>query len=141
MKFLFAALMLFVSQAFAGVVPDVIGFNLVSWHSTPGFNNVNPGVYGRWDRPSGAIVAGTYFNSVYKQTYWIGHASEWRSGPYGASLLIGAATGYHSDAMFMFVPSVSYTSGRNTIRLHGIPEAQNTGFGAGLLHISVEHRF
>jgi hypothetical protein len=57
-----AVFLMGLSEARAEEVPQIqVGIHLATWHSKPGFNNINPGVYLR-EVKSGATI-GAYCNS------------------------------------------------------------------------------
>lgn len=116
-----------------------VGLHLGSYHSTPGYNNTNPGVYvfhNGW-------TAGTYYNSERNQSYYAGYTWEY---PLGSMVRVGATagviTGYkRADVLPMVVPSVavSIPGGFGTAaRLSFIPPV---GGMPTVLHLSVEFRF
>lgn len=63
----------FVGSVRAQALPTVIGVHTVSVHMERGegrgWNNSNPGVYMRWDN---GLTVGTYRNSLYKQSAYLG---------------------------------------------------------------------
>ena len=66
-----------------------IGLHLVSQHTEPGYNNVNPGVYVRSEC---GITAGVYKNSFRRGSVYISYSYDPKDLPIWAS--VGAITGY-----------------------------------------------
>lgn len=89
---------------------DTIGMHIASWHSEPGFNNVNPGLYYRTDA---GWTAGAYCNSESrsgrfpdaprcKVSAYAGRSFE--VGPF--TLTAGVITGYAMGTVPMVLPSL-----------------------------------
>lgn len=66
-----------------------VGLHLVSLHTEPDYNNINPGIY---IRNECNIQVGYYFNSVKKDSFYVSYIKEHDTRPlYGG---IGLVTGY-----------------------------------------------
>lgn len=96
---LFASLLALVSVA--SHADGNIGIHVGSWHSKPGFNNFNPGVYYKSDD---GWVIGTFQNSLDRNTTYVGGVIETRNKVYSLSLNVG--TGYNSPLVLFPAPSV-----------------------------------
>ena len=136
-KTLLIAALALSTQAFAD---PIVGIDIASWHDQPGFNNSNPGVYAMLPNVNGSgPAAGTYYNSLKRQTYWAGYVFGKRVGNISYDLLLGGATGYNGyDVVPMAVPSVAYNFGHNAVRIHYIADIVDK---VNVLHLSVEHSF
>ena len=109
-----------------------VGVHIGSWHSEPGFNNVNPGVYVNHN----GWTAGTYWNSLRKQSVYAGYTFEYKM----FGLTVGAITGYPSPVLPLVVPSVKFASPfGGSMRVLYIPYIKQTG--AHVLHLTQEWRF
>lgn len=101
-----------------GLKPDVIGMHMFSVHSNNRdpvaerpWNNANPGIYFRWSN----IVAGTYYNSIRKESYYVGYAYPVFNN---LDMVVGVVSGYNGIGpggayrakaiMPMLVPSVHF---------------------------------
>jgi hypothetical protein len=78
-----------------------IQLHVAAYHAEPGYNNDTPGIgalcpiNGDW-----SLAAGTYFNSVRKQSAYAGAAWQpLKLGPVKAGLYGGLVTGYSEGAM------------------------------------------
>lgn len=113
--------------------PEKVGVDIGSWHSKPGFNNVNPGAYAIW---KGGYLAGAYFNSYERPTVHAGKLwSFGESGTFG--LYTGLGTGYDWALTPLIAPSVKLPLGGNvsariTAMLDPRPDT------AQAFHLSVE---
>jgi len=105
----------------------LLGLHLYTQHVKDNFNNLNPGVYAKCD----SYVAGTYYNSIRKQTVYAGYVLP--VGP--IDIMVGAATGYNIPVVPMFVPSIVYKG----VRVHLIIPTKMTGGGG--IHVSIEKEF
>lgn len=83
---LVAAILLLVAASAAANEPT-IGLNLVSAHTSGGYNNLNPGIYVVKDN----VSAGVYVNSVWRLT---AHAEYHVPLTDNVSVFAGVATGY-----------------------------------------------
>lgn len=82
-----------------------VGAHIGSWHSEPGFNNVNPGLYAQADNGG---TAGIYRNSVRKVSTYAGWTFEKQLGEsVTVSATVGAITGYPAAKLLpMVIPSI-----------------------------------
>lgn len=133
------------------LLPNTLGLHIGSRHSVAGFNNSNPGLYGRWaDAHENGWAAGTYFNSERAQSVWGGYS--WSSPKlalgsvglraFGASagLTLGGVTGYRAAKLLpLVVPSAALHLGDAAARLTYVPKVEKRG--AAALHLSLEYRF
>jgi hypothetical protein len=141
---------------------DVVGVHVGSYHtskqdSTAGkpWNNVNPGIYYMWDNeglssflPDGRYVIGTYFNSIRKQSAYVGYV--YPVTDY-LDVVVGVVSGYSGEAangrrysgypvMPLIVPSFHFPLYDGVeARVHVIPKVAKGG--AAAVHFSVEMRF
>ena len=141
---------------------DTLGVHIGSYHMekqdiTAGrpWNNVNPGVYYMWEAdeglsilPSGRYVVGSYFNSIRKQSAYVGYV--YPVTDY-LDVVVGLITGYSGEAangrrysgypvMPLIVPSVHFPLFDNVeARIHVLPKAAKGGSTA--VHFSIEMRF
>jgi hypothetical protein len=117
---------------------DTIGLHLASWHSKPGYNNVNPGAYWRGDS---GLTVGAYCNSESRSALfpgarrcelarYVGYSFE--AGP--VTLTAGVIDGYQRGAVPMVLPSVKLG---DTLRLAFIPRIDPKR-GAHVLHLMAE---
>ena len=120
---LLAALLLLPASALAGTV----GLHLGSVHlPKKDFNNVNPGIYYRWD--NGATL-GTFYNSERRQSVYAGWSWQWG----WAGLTAGAITGYRRSAVLpLLAPSVKLGHWRVVV----LPKVEKTG--ATVIHLTME---
>jgi hypothetical protein len=83
---------------------ETYGLHIASYHTEAGHNNINPGVYVRssaWDVLPVSVQAGAYKNSLSRATaYAMGNLSA-----YGATVSLGAGTGYKSRVVPMLALS------------------------------------
>ena len=80
---------------------QTIGLHVGSIHESPGFNGFNPGAYVRLDN---GFTAGSYFNSIRKQSVYAGYTMNvW--GPLDVSFV--GVTGYQDYPIATAIPSVS----------------------------------
>jgi hypothetical protein len=120
-----------------------IGLHLNSWHSHENqkYNNVNPGVYVAYE----GYIAGTYKNSLNKQTLYAGRVFDLTENC-RYDVVIGAATGYNIDGMKVtpfVVASAKFEVQDDTIlRVSTIPQVSSEGSVKGVvLHFSVQKNF
>ena len=84
-----------------GAHAQTIGLHLGSVHESPGFNGFNPGAYVRLDS---GVTAGSYFNSIRKQSFYAGYTMNvW--GP--LDVTFAGVTGYQDYPIATAIPSVS----------------------------------
>ena len=130
------AVILLASHALGAAPPDAVGLHLASWHSEPGYENVNPGVF---VRISGYQV-GTYQNSVGKRTTYAGQAWEWplyRS--LRGTIFFGAATGYPAARV---IPIGTVGLAWGAARVNYVPKISRADYYTPhALHLTVERRF
>jgi len=106
---------------------DTIGLHLTSVHNKTGFNNDNPGIYFRLDN---GFTAGTYYNSEYRQSTYIGRTITYKY--FEVSYL--AINGYQERILPVVVPSRRFGDyGRVSLILNPL--------GASALHFSIEKNF
>jgi hypothetical protein len=115
--------------------------HIAAYHAEAGYNNNTPGLGvlcdagGDW-----RLAAGTYFNSVRKQSYYAGAA--WQPVKIGAVKLGaygGLATGYKPHAVPFAAGVVSVPLGRAEFHLIAIPKV--TGITPATAALSVTWRF
>lgn len=113
----------------------VLGLHLFSFHSAPGFNDVNPGVYAQFDN---GVTVGTYFNSERRQTFYAGKTFN-LYGP--IDLTVGVITGYSAASVLpMAVPSARVRLGeRVNLRVAYVPKIEKRG--AHAVSFMIERRF
>lgn len=108
-----------------------IGIHLTSWHSTPGYNAFNPGLYARAEC---GIQVGGYYNSERRFTAYASYLIERRDFPVFAA--VGAATGYGPAVVPMATAGVRLGG----FRLIYIPKLGNVN-DTHVFHIAFERRF
>lgn len=126
--------------------PDYAGVHIGSVHSNnrdivsgKGWNNVNPGVYFRWDN----VAIGMYHNSIRKDSYYVGYV--YPVTDY-LDVTVGVISGYNGPGrtakalMPMVVPSVHFPIGDTGAigRIHVAPKVAKGG--ATAIHFSLEWR-
>lgn len=128
---------------------DGAGMHIGSKHfPAHDWNNRNPGIYltgevsglstsySQW--ANGRWVAGTYYNSERKESFYVG-----RILPVFDNLdvVVGAITGYKAYAVMpMVVPSVHFrVVGNWSARIHYLPKVASDG--AHVVHLSIERKF
>lgn len=116
--------------------PEKIGIDIGSWHTKPGFNNVNPGAYAVW---KGGYIVGAFYNSFEHTTVHAGKL--WNVGDSGKfGVYTGLGTGYEWPLVPLIVPSMALPLGRGvsariSVMLDPRPDT------AQALHLSVERQF
>lgn len=118
------------------VKAETIGAHVGSWHSEPGFNNVNPGAYYRDD--SGATI-GAYRNSIRRVSTYAGWTwSKPITQGVQASVTAGVITGYDGGVMPMAIPSLRVEVGEHlAVRTIVIPKIDPKQ-GTHVVHLAVE---
>jgi hypothetical protein len=107
---------------------ETYGLHLASYHTAPGNNNVNPGLYVRTDGAL-SVQTGAYYNSLRRSTvYGMANATY-----HAVTVSLGAATGYRSDVVPML--AVSYRA--DHWRLSYVPKFGTLNKGH-VLHLSYE---
>ena len=143
MNKLIAIAMAFACSAAAAVEPpSSIGLHIGSHHFTARehgtWNDVNPGVFARWDS---GLVVGTLRNSERRQSVYIGHT--WQSPRWSgiaADLTAGAITGYGRPVSPLLAAGVSVAVTESfSIRVSLLPKAAPKGSAA--IHLSTEWSF
>lgn len=145
---LYIALLFAAFSLSAYAEPVTLGVHLATYHVKSGYNNVNPGVYVRW----GYFTAGTYHNSVNRQSSYVGLTYEWETPSWplvsAMALTAGAISGYAYRPVIPFIiPSARFDLTRDiSLRTTLVPEPlftnrKLTGIRAAGLHISLERRF
>jgi hypothetical protein len=120
----------------AGDTGITVGAHLRSWHSQPGYNNDNPGLY---IRSADGWTAGTYRNSERRQSTYAGRTLSTHLGSHvEASLTLGAITGYRrAEVLPLVVPSLRIGSDIG-LRIAYLPPIEKTG--SHVVHIAAEWR-
>lgn len=128
------ALALACSGAGAELLPETVGAHVASWHVHEGFNNVNPGLYARWDS---GLTMGAYWNSERAMSAYAGWTFSFQEDRY--ALTVGAVSGYQRAAVLpLVVPSVKLRlTEQASVRLSWVLGPK----GGEALHLSVERRF
>lgn len=133
-----------VAQAGDGLT---VGAHLRSWHSQPGYNNDNPGLY---VRTAGGWTAGAYCNSLSRSerkptapdcraTTYVGRTwSMPLADGVEASLLVGAATGYQRGRITPVLAPSLRIGGDLAARITVIPPPNAKH--AGVVHLTAEWR-
>lgn len=106
-----------------------IGIHMLSWHSDPGFNNVNPGVYVRTEC---GIQVGAFYNSERSLSIYATYTFESKEHPFFA--FIGGSTGYKYAPV---VPLVGVGVKINRFRVAYIPGLKRFDT-PHVLHLTVE---
>jgi len=119
----FVILLLVSSISHAGT----LGLHLQSVHNKTGFNNDNPGIYFRLDN---GFTAGTYYNSEYRQSTYVGKTFAYRY--FEVSYL--AINGYQGRILPVAIPS-------RRLGDHGRISLILNPLGASALHFSIEKNF
>lgn len=115
-----------------------IGVHAASWHSAPGYNNANPGLYvvhNGW-------TMGTYYNSVKRQSYYAGYTYSHQLFHPSVQLgiTVGGITGYRTSPAPLIAPSIRFALGNEFgARLFYLPRVKFTG--AHVLHLTFERSF
>ena len=134
--------------AFAEEKPFVLGVHLGTFHTTGTYNNINTGVYGRFN----SWTVGGYHNSIRRPSYYLAYTWEVPTPnvPLMESFAItaGAITGYESSlndsgVLPMLVPSAAFRiNPKVLLRLSILPiDGQKIGSTGAALHFSLEHPF
>ncbi len=114
----------------------IVGAHIGSWHSDPGYNNKNPGLYIRKDN----IQIGSYKNSINKNTTYTGYVKDFDLFS-GVSVggMIGLGTGYSKTVVPMVVTSIKLG---DNVRISYIPKVKARQlYTPHVLHLSLEHKF
>jgi len=123
-----------------------VGAHLASWHSRPGYNNTNPGIYVRLNN---GLAVGAYRNSLEKTSAYVGaHFDIALSERVSAGVTAGVVSGYPGnkwrigrDLAPMLVPSVAFDVGRGIFaRASLIPNVAGVN-NVSVVHLSLEKRF
>ena len=141
-KLIALALVVTCGAAAAVELPSSVGLHIGSHHFTARehgtWNDVNPGVFARWDS---GLVVGTLRNSERRQSVYIGHTwqtQRWNS--IAADLTVGAITGYWRPVSPLLAVGASLAvSDSFSIRMSLLPKAAPKGSAA--LHLSTEWSF
>lgn len=120
--------------------PTAMGLHLGSWHSQPGYNNANPGVFAQWD----GWTAGIYRNSEFATSMYFGHTWESRSATpldLRVALTAGLISGYRRASVLpLLVPTVSVgVASKTRLQLSYVPPIEKLGTHA--LHFSIKREF
>lgn len=115
-----------------------IGLHLASVHGTDGFNNFNPGVYVQMEAGGEEWVAGTYYNSIRRQSVYAGWT--YKDGPLGIDWTFGVITGYQKSPLPLVAPSYSFKlTDEASARIVLLPNPFKPRESA--LHLAVEYRW
>jgi len=104
-----------------------LGLHLQSIHDRPYFNDDNPGIY---LKTRDGFTVGTYYNSEYRQSTYVG-ATISAKGVEISTLLI---TGYNASVLPVIIPSILI---KDKLRVSLLANP----FGASALHFSFEGKF
>lgn len=118
---------------------ESIGLHLGTAHfSGSGWENVNPGVYLRWNN---GLTVGTLVNSEGGRSNYLAWSVDHAIRPrVYATLTAGVITGYRRGTSPLLSPSVAVAATSKTwVRFSFLPKASDGG-SAGL-HLSIERRF
>lgn len=123
----------------------VVGLHLGSYHDRGNLNDFNPGVYIRKNN----FVAGGYYNSVKKNSFYLGYMLETETPNLpvvdSVGILVGGITGYKKDIEIAGFTPVAIPSARFdltedfSMRLAFVPKTSMTK--ANVVHFSVEKSF
>lgn len=103
-----------------------VGLHLATWHTEPGLNDANPGIY---LRDASGWTAGAYYNSQRRTSVYFGKT--WQAGPW--ALTAGGVTGYRAAPVLpLLIPSAKL----GPLRLALIPPIKRRA--AGGIHLSIE---
>lgn len=135
-----AALLCTAAQA-EGLKPVAVGLHIGSHHfearETGTWNDVNPGVYARWES---GLVVGTLRNSERRQSVYVGKVFETpRWNGLGADMTVGGITGYARDVSPLLAIGGSLKVSKTTARLSYLPKAHPKASDA--VHLSMEWSF
>jgi hypothetical protein len=137
---------------------DTIGLHLATWHSNNAdshLNNINPGVY---YKSGSGWTAGYYYNSVRRNSFYVGKSYETQGlDGLSAGVIVAVVTGYadYRDSLGihqtnalrpLIVPSAAYAINQNSrVRLTFLPvlEKRNESIRASgiAFHLSYEKKF
>lgn len=80
---------------------QTLGLHVGTVHEKAGFNDSNPGAYIVFNN---GLTAGTYFNSISRQSNYIGYTVKDSTDTFAVTLT--AITGYRPDPQYAAIPSV-----------------------------------
>jgi len=131
--------------AMADDKPFVLGVHLGTFHTTGTYNNINTGVYGRFN----SWTVGGYHNSIRRPSYYLAYTWEVPTPnvPLMESFAVtaGAITGYESSlndsgVLPMLVPSAAFRiNPKVLLRLSILPiDGQKLDSSGAALHFSLE---
>lgn len=108
----------------------IIGIHMATAHvdADRPMNDTNPGIY---VQATNNIVVGTYYNSIKRQTTYVGYTYSTKY----VDFTTGVATGYNKSVIPMFVPSTKF----GPIRVAYLPKMHITS--AHIIHFSIEKEF
>jgi len=110
-----------------------IGTHIATAHTSPGFNDSNPGLYVRFEN---GFTAGSYFNSERRQSSYAGVTFPVFDGAFDVSVL--ALSGYLSGVVPAVVPSKRVNLGGGfSARLSLLAPPKSTA----AFHFSLEKEF
>lgn len=115
-----------------------VGLHLASYHSNPGFNNFNPGVY---VVTKDGWTVGTYRNSEYRQSFYGGLTVQGElASRTWVSLTVGGITGYKAENLLpLAVPSLKYMMTEQIgARVAFVPRHEKGG--TATTHLMLEYR-
>lgn len=116
---------------------DTLGFHVASYHSRPGFCNINPGLYYRWEN---GIQIGGYRNSQCRPSFYGGWFVE-TEGRVRAGIGLGVVSGYRGRGILpVLMPSVAVSvTEHQSLRFIYFPKTHPKA--AAVFHMTIEHRF
>jgi len=116
---------------------DTLGLHVASYHSRPGFCNLNPGVYYRWDN---GVQVGGYRNSQCRPSLYAGWFIE-TEGTVRAGIGLGAVNGYRGKGILpVLMPSIAVSiTEQQSLRFIYFPKTHPKA--AAVFHMTIEHRF
>lgn len=115
---------------FSTICCTIIGLNIATAHIDADIpqNNFNPGLY---FQTSGGLVFGSYYNSIYRQTTYVGFTSKIGK----VEVVTGVGTGYNDSVIPMILPSMKF----GPLRVMYLPKMGITG--SHIMHFSIEREF
>jgi hypothetical protein len=111
-----------------------LGLHIGTWHTDPGLNNTNPGIYAI--APSG-LTGGIYRNSLSRPSVYAGYSFQSEDRTF--ALLVGGVTGYSRPLMPMVIPSARVGMGQGFYgRVSALSKPPGQNWGLAGVHFSVE---
>lgn len=114
----------------------ILGLHLMTWHSQPGFNGINPGVY---IKTESGLTAGAYYNS---ERHWSAYAGMTFHLHERFDVTVGGVTGYSARSISpLIIPSIEVWRFEGAdVRLAFAPQVPRVN-PSSLLHFTLEKRF